>query len=258
MADFDFTLRFYGEGISPKNVDIREVVNILIGTEEAVVAIAESQSPEVRSAKVIIGLAAVEDKSYSIRFVTSAAAVVAAVHTLTVAINTKTFESIPPKARAGINRLTGFVIARKVDLDVSTESTPSPARATIRHNDPPSFEARPVRGETTLYGEVLRIGGAEPAFWLRLDDDSILSCDCTKEFAIRLAGQKKLYKTIGVHGEAQWHPLTTEILKFRAIDLLPYQETDVVTAFTHLRDSVKGAYDDLDDVDAFIGSLRGD
>ncbi len=113
-----------------------------------------------------------------------------------------------------------------------------------------------LRGETTLYGHLLCIGGTKPFFVLRLDNGVNFPCECTIEFVKNLARSNKLYEVIGVSGTAQWQPETLELVKFRAEELLPYEDTSIVAAFDELRQASNGAFDGIDDVEAFVRSIR--
>ena len=115
-----------------------------------------------------------------------------------------------------------------------------------------------IQGETTIYGKLMRLGGAasDATLQIKLDNEVTLTCECHERFASRLAREDKLYRVVGLSGHAWWHPTTNELVRFQATDLLPYQEIDIVTAIDNLREASHGVFDDVD-VQDYLEKLRG-
>lgn len=69
-----------------------------------------------------------------------------------------------------------------------------------------------LTGETTLYGEVKRVGGFKPRVVLKTIQGDTIYCDASKALAQELG--RRLYTEVGVRGQAKWNMQTLRIDAF--------------------------------------------
>lgn len=115
-------------------------------------------------------------------------------------------------------------------------------------------EPAKVRGETTLYGEVQRVGGATPKVQFRSIDGDLIYCDATRELTREAA--VRLYEQVGLRGEAEWDLKTLRVTSFTIEEILSFEDVGVPSAFAELREIVGRYFDEISDVDAFVEQLR--
>jgi hypothetical protein len=119
---------------------------------------------------------------------------------------------------------------------------------------PRLVEPSVIEGETTLFGEVERVGGAEPKVALRLPDGSSVYCEVTKEQARELG--KRLYQPVCVVGTATWRLPTYIIEAFRLHKVTDYEDTPPSVAISELARVLAPHWADVDDVVAEVERLR--
>jgi hypothetical protein len=113
-----------------------------------------------------------------------------------------------------------------------------------------------LKGTTTLYGRLRRVGGDHPPrALLDLVTGESISCRVTNS---RLAKQlaQRLYERIGVRGVAQWDARDMSLYEFRIESLLDYHQVDLVQAVVTLQDTLGHYYENIDLEGAFA-DLRG-
>lgn len=119
-----------------------------------------------------------------------------------------------------------------------------------------------LSGTTTLYGEVLRVGGDTPKVRIRpLAGDAAIGCNLPpgdRGLAIARELGGRLYTTVGVRGVAQWDPATWTIQAFTIEDVTPYREAPLRESFRLLFEAAPHAWEDVEDVSAVIREMRAD
>jgi hypothetical protein len=114
-----------------------------------------------------------------------------------------------------------------------------------------------LRGETTVVGQVMRVGGATGMrCLLRVPGrHRILYCDVENRGLVRRLGQH-LYEQIAAIGTAIWIHSSWRIYQFTVRDFSQPQLGDPNETIKHLRNAGLNAWDEIADPDAFIQELR--
>jgi hypothetical protein len=115
-----------------------------------------------------------------------------------------------------------------------------------------------VRGNTTLYGTVERIGGASEARCaFRLPDEGkLLYCGVAgDELAKKLS--LFLYQDVSIHGEATWLRANWRICNFEITAFDPPKTGSFQDALADIWKAGGKAWDKIDDPKAFIAEIRG-
>lgn len=111
-----------------------------------------------------------------------------------------------------------------------------------------------MAGYTTLYGEVLRLGGLEPKVEFKPVNSRVLYCPAAKETVLRL--REHLYEQVAVHGLAVWDANTLEVTRFEIQDFEPFAGRGVTAAINELREEFGQYFDKIEDVDAWVAAVR--
>lgn len=137
-------------------------------------------------------------------------------------------------------------------LNVSTWiGSPSGVKAVVEPDDA-VIPAR-VAGETTLYGEVVRTGGEQPA--IRIDTIyGTVTCANVSEELARVAAHQ-LYRSVRITGHAEWNVEDLELAQFDLKTLEPVFLADPITTIAEL--SEKYGERLSGDSDSILRELRG-
>jgi hypothetical protein len=114
-----------------------------------------------------------------------------------------------------------------------------------------------LHGDTTVVGEVKRVGGATSRrCLLRVPDRRrILYCNVESDDLVRRLGQH-LYEQIAATGTATWIHRSWRIYEFTIKDFTQPKLGDLDEAIEQLRNAGLKAWDQVGDPDAFIRELR--
>lgn len=225
-------LKFEGNGIKPSKVKASEVAEMIASFENALMAVIRQQHASIDESEVFISLDQIEDKSLSLRYVANRARefVLPALLTITTSFANNAYADLPPSAIEDLRRITKFTKRhdcsgvfidageRLVTFDKDTEIVVS--------------EDAFLRGDTTIYGEVLKAGGDTPRVTLKIDDDYTVSFEVRKDIAIRLASN--LYKEVGLQGSARWNRKTFKVVDFRADSVIFIEQASLTDTFAKL------------------------
>ena len=224
-------LKFEGNGIKPSKVKASEVAEMLLSFEGAIMAVMKQQHASVEESEVFISFEAIQDQSISLRCLAHRAKemVLPALLAITTSFSTGAYAELPNAAVEDLRRITKFTKRhecqgvfidageRLVTFDKDTEIVVA--------------EDAFLRGDTTIYGEVLKAGGDTPRVTLKIDDYTV-SFEVRKEIAIRLAGN--LYKEVGLVGNARWNRKTYKVVDFRADSLIFIEQAPLIDTFEKL------------------------
>lgn len=116
-----------------------------------------------------------------------------------------------------------------------------------------------ISGETTITGEVKRVGGATGRrCMLRLPSRlELLYCDVASEQVARELGNH-LYEDVVASGTAQWLKLNWEIVGFRIASVTTVAQGSLSEAFGALRAAGGDAWDHVDKPGALLAEIRGE
>ncbi len=152
-------------------------------------------------------------------------------------------------------------VAKRADCEVilrrrTTDSEPESPAEVIARISPMSYshvrDHYTSRGETQIYGELKRVGGAtRPRCMIRVaGQSSALYCDVTAEQARTLASY--LYSRVVLRGTATWLTATGTIIDFHVEQIVDYRITKFDEIRRRLRDAGAAGWDARPDSDAFL------
>lgn len=116
---------------------------------------------------------------------------------------------------------------------------------------------RTIEDITTIYGELIAVGGAKPNINIHLsipERKRKLICKITESDA-KILGSR-LYTTVGVYGKAIRKLPSMEILKFTVMRVTDYSEEDRAESIAKLRKIFSDCCKDID-LDQMLNNIRG-
>ena len=251
-----FELHFTGENISPDNIRIGEIAIILDSIENVLLSIISEENPTQTKDTLTIGLHTIKEGSLGLQFASKLPEVVTpAFKKAAHSIRSGTAEELPPDSIPYFEKILSFVRKHHALADFIVANGKVEILATLT----PDFELpRPIylNGQTTIFGEIVRVGGVEPKVEVKLISGQTIYCPFDISLASRLGSL--LYQLVGLEGEAKWDPRTYEIEDFRLTGISPYRDTPLPEAFQSLSEIAGKYYEDIDDVTGYITELRGD
>lgn len=247
-----FELNFTG-AIRPEMVRAKDLSDVLLAVEEMISSTAFTID-QAFSGEITVGLSKIESNSLDLGFSSSLPNIVSPAWSRVIdAVNANNFNLLPRLARKGVRRVVRFTEKYKCDAQLYLPSEGKSAVATVTPKTVVR-DAPVIRGETTLYGTLVRIGGRRPKAWMSFIDGNALPCKTNEAVAKQLGGH--LYNLIGVHGAVEWNAETLRVEAFTIDHLTDFKEVPARQAINELRVKYGRYFDDIGDADAFVSELR--
>jgi len=244
----DIELKFEGNNVKPSAVKASEVAELIRSFEGALEAVIRDSHPEIKEGFVLVSFDQIKHESLTIKCIAHKAKeyVLPAYLAIATSFANNNFNDLPFDSIENLRTITKFT--RKYICDGSFIAEGKQLANFNTETDVSYNKDYEVRGDTTLYGEVLKAGGENPRVQIKINDEYTISFDVKKEIAIYLA--TKLYKEVGLKGNAKWNTKTYKVLDFRAESIVDIEPTNIRDSFKELNklfgDHLKG------DVSSFI------
>lgn len=250
-------LRLKGKGMAPGNIRSKDIAELIEAVEEMIASQVAHENPNIKKESITIGLENISRGSLELKFkpnlteVTTPAAL-----NITNLVSSGQFSKLPSDTVKPLRIISSFTKRHDCTAEFYEQNGSLKLLATITpETEIP--EVAPLFGETTVYGKVLRVGGANektPSIQFRTIAGKLVYCRTTKRLAKAIA--KKLYEQIGLIGVAEWNPETLELQSFfiKAID--EYTDNSVEQGFDELANAYGKNFDSIDDVEGFCESVR--
>jgi hypothetical protein len=246
-------LRFSGKDIIPQNLSSKEVAGIIREFEEALFSIVSRDNPEINKDDLYLGLVKVENKSAGYVFEPKVKRVyLPAFLLLATSLKQHSLNNLPLKTIESLNEISQFSKRRNCSAHFGFDKSIEEPLATIT----PDYEIDIrddfyITGTTALYGEVQRVGGADPKVALRpYNQEKIIYCPIDQNLAKELAG--RLYEWVSLTGTAKWQIEDNVIIDFKISRIEEFQPKTNVEAFSELSGVLGEYWDEVDDVDKYL------
>ncbi len=241
----------------PGSVDVKDLIEFLANWEKAILETAEFNHVILPSREnaTILSLVEITDSSYGLGMKILDKAVVA-MGIISNAIATSRYDDLPPRAVEALAAVSKQAEKNDWAVQIVPGASDVIKIAEISADNPvPAYTEPFVHGFTTLIGQLLLAGGAEPRAEIRDDFGNRHSIKVDTETAKALA--VRLYEQVSIDGEATWNTDTWQIIKFKATQVNDYRSVNPVEAFEELSKRVQGAWDGVD-VEAYFKTERSE
>ncbi|MBI4332457.1 MAG: hypothetical protein HY673_14385 [Chloroflexi bacterium] len=256
MSATDFIeIRFSGEGVKPETTKASDIADIIKAIESMLESYIFRDHPDTDKDAVIVGLVSIENLSVGLTFRSQIPAItIRAFEKVGEAVATGQYSELPPASLEALNTIALFTRRRQCTTDFIVRNGQRKTVATMTPQT--KIERLPsLTGETTIYGQVIRVGGRDPKVWVELINGDQITCEASVDIVRKLGG--KLYDIVGLSGSARWNPKSLALEGFTAKDITPYEETPLEDAFGQLAKVAGQYYADVNDVERYIASIRG-
>jgi hypothetical protein len=241
--------------VRPETVKAGDIADILTAIEAMVEFKVSKTIQQVKKDQVIIGFTNIRASSVDLQFYSPyKSAAKDSFEELGQAINTNNFSKLSiPSFKAGAI-VSAFARKYKCDAEFIHQNS---KRIVLAKITPNTKVERPstLKGETTVYAKVVRVGGKEPKVEIETVDGFTLFCEAPIEIVTRLGG--KLYQVVGLIGIAKWDYGLNNIEEFSIKDVTDYQRIPFKQAIDELSKITKEYYSDISDVKQYVSDLRG-
>ncbi|MCG8363164.1 MAG: hypothetical protein MJA27_07515 [Pseudanabaenales cyanobacterium] len=243
-----------GEGMSPGKIRSKEIAEVIESVEDMIASMVVRDHPDLKKDTIVIGLKSIRQGSVGLEFAPNLAELtLPATRRITRSIAENDFGVLPSGAISSLRKLSAFTRRHQCNAEFFTQNgrLESLAVLTPETQIPDIY---PLSGETSIYGEITRVGGAEPKIQFKTLDSQIIYCSTSKAIA-KKAGIK-LYTKVELRGLAEWNSETFEIENFHVIDISDYEKTSPSEAFEELANLIGDSFDQIKDVDRFVSEIR--
>lgn len=248
-------VRLTGGSIKPGSIRSKEIAELIEAYEDMIVSVVIHENPELQKETIVVGLTGITDESIGFLFTPNVQNLtIPAARKVYNTFATLNFNILPPSAIKSANKIISFV--KKHNCEAELTEIKENQRKVLAVITPsitiPSIPA--LTGETTLYGEITRVGGIEPKVQFKTVDGQTIYCEVSHELAKKLG--RDLYSQVALRGVARWNTYTLELEDFTIEELLDYQETSLTEAFSQLHQAAGDSFEQIDDVPQFVTRLR--
>lgn len=258
-------LRLAGQqSVRPGLIRSKEVAELIDAFEDVIASVVVAKHPDIPKDRVVVGLREVLDQSVGLRFQPNIQELtIPAAREVANAISDQEITSLPLGAIDGIRKISRFVKRYKCNAEIYTQNGRRDLLSTITpETEIP--EISPFQGETTLYGEITRVGGKKPKIQFQDISGKIIYCGIydgeNRSFdeikAIAKKAGNLLYSKTALYGLAEWNSKSFELVRFDVIDILDYQEVSLSDSIGELAQAVGGVFDEIEDIDKHFSEIR--
>lgn len=240
--------------LRPEGVMARDLVDMLCQVEKAVSAIAQYGKTSIIEGDTSFALVSIRRGSAAYRLKPCVPDIsIPAFESFAQSINNP--ESLPRGARASIENISAFSARYNTVIEFRSKANSKSPIGVVRPKVVLPIVSHPeIVGETTLYGQVESVGGADPKAWVRLDSGQRIGFDVNKTQA-KLLGSR-IYDDVGLRGTAHWDSVSKQVNVFKLSEVLPIKDVSAVEAFEALKSEFGSFFDELPDVAKFCEKQR--
>jgi hypothetical protein len=249
-------VRFSGNDINPSAVKPREIAELIIGFEKALLSDIKDRNPEIDTNELLFGFKAVEDKSVGIQFAPKLVRdiVVTSFTFISTSFETGDFSQLSNNTINELKTFTKFSkkyqCSGEFNLNGNTLSSFTPTTE-LKNNINPILE-----GEVKIFGKVVDSGGNNPNVHLKISDEKELIFPTTETLAKELA--HRLYEKVSLVGIAKWDAITYEIKSFKIKEIVDFAPGKTLSALNELRNLTGGYWDKYNTNDEINNQLLRD
>lgn len=255
-------LKIEGNEINPKAVRPSEIAALLKDFESALLATIKFEHPAIDTNEVLVTFDNIKNESIGLFFspntTRSAQEVksflIASYISLTTSISKNDYSHLPNEAVQALKGISKFL--KKHDCSANFKFNGEHLSTINSQTDIKLNKPAYLKGDTTIYGEIIDAGGDNPNIHIKLNDDYIIIIDADKEKVKFLGG--KLYTFIGLKGLAKWDVQTSKIIDFKLYDIIEYTSGNVRNSFKKLKELTSGYWDNFNSSDEINSHLLRD
>ena len=254
MDDQQIIFKITGEGITPASIDTKELADLLDAFQSVVLEKTRMDNPTADLSNLFISLTEVKTGSAFYGFSTSIPSLVLPSYKyFQKSIKSKNTKNLPNKSIESLKRIHAYTKKRNCTTDFALSVDNSVHHAIITKESTFTFE-KGIKGETFIYGTIIRVGGKDPTVTIEYENGFQITCNVSKEIAKQLAS--RLYDYVGLRGIAKWVGHDLSLDSFKVLELMQFEESSVSNSFKELSKVIGKYYSDIEDPNEYINIIR--
>lgn len=244
------SVRVSGGVQSPASLSISELMEIAVGLEKTLLELGKERNSKE---ELKVSLTRIEEGSLYLEL-RSESPSFSDLYDKSIAIvenGVQAFHSLSEKVQVPLKKVLKFLKTHNSELqffqqsfdNISEDTQPAAILNWQLEDDEPLY----LTGNTSLYGFLIELSGTKKLkAVLQLEDHSDVKCFLPDQEMARKLGSR-IYKFIGLRGEAKWSFEDNILREFHVEELLPYEEHgDYSTIFKQLRSEFGIHYNGID------------
>lgn len=250
-AEKHLALSIGGEGVTPRAIRLRDLIELLSDLERALMATAGASAKlrKIDPDEFSISLVGLEAQLAQLHLSTSNR-IQAAANRISEAIDKKSSIELPQVAAESITEMHRRASLRKWSITINNGSFSSTMTPTA-----PVFSDALITGTTSILGTVFSVGGRRPTAKIDIEGGGTITASVDRATAKLLAGM--LYRTVVLEGEAAWYAKSLELRRFkvRSVGKFDDERANAHDAFAELRRISGDTWEGVDP-DRFVRDQR--
>lgn len=203
MSTDKLEIRFHGGGINPSAIKASEVADLIYCFEKSLLTTLHENYPELDIENyAYLSFQSIQNESLGLGFAADKGeeAFVDSYLRIVKSINENDYNNLPYAAIENLKIISKFSKKHNCNCDYIHNSIKKAEITTASVIDVNRNSI--IKGETTIYGKIERVGGAEPRIVFKDHTGNKIYFEVTREVAKTLA--TKLYEEIALIGVATW------------------------------------------------------
>lgn len=247
-------IRFSGANVAPDKVSSNEFGKIVSAYENAIVSVVKKNHPN-RTLPAYISVTGVDQNLLGIDLKPNLDNdIFEAADEINKNISNRTFNKLPINAVENLTVIQRFINEKKATAHLNGYEGISSTTITTDTNLNVD-ETFYIKGETTVYGKVVRIGGKSPKVRIEVDNKSIsviVSASVAKDLS------SHLYDTVAITGIAKWKKEDHELVDLKFISHKKIIKKSLAEKIKDLKNIIGKQWDNVDDPDEYLSHIRED
>ncbi|MCF6133442.1 hypothetical protein [Flavobacterium wongokense] len=246
-------IKFTGNEIEPSKVSANEFAKIVACYENALLAVINKKHP-ARNGIDFISIVEVKHESLTIEADPHVDEIKEAANEINTAIKNNKVNFLPYEVIENLVPFQQFVNKYGCKAILNGIEGVETAEITVE-SDIKISEALYYKGETTIYGKIIRIGGAQPRVRIETESGKTISVITDRKNAKNLSPH--LYGKIGIKGVGKWKKENDELVELKPKSFVVLSEVPLTERLKGLSNLLSKYWKNIENPDDYITSLRG-
>ncbi|AXP80919.1 hypothetical protein CJ739_1834 [Mariniflexile rhizosphaerae] len=246
-------IKFTGNEIDPSKVTANEFAKIVASYENALLSVANKINP-ARKGIDFISVVNVKHESLTIEAEPHTIQIKEAANEINTAIKQNRVNRLPYETIENLMVFQSFVNKYKCKAILNGIEGVETAEITV-DSDIKITDSLYFKGETTIYGKIIRIGGSKPRVRIQIDNGNYISVETSSKNAKELS--PNLYNRIGIKGIGKWKKENNELVEIKAKSFVVISDLPLTEKLKGLSNLLSKYWINIDNPDDYITSLRG-
>jgi hypothetical protein len=251
-----FTLRFFGNDVSPESFTLKELANLFAGFEDAINSIIDNNNQDYSECRV--SLIGVEHKSNSLSLCANNEKTSIAINKYAEFVKTNKYTSLPEDAYNFHKKLVST--SQDKGCSVALVSKGADIFVVTVQDEFIKQESVSIKTETVIYGHLLGLSTSNSESQKARAKVELFTGEKIT-FEVSESDRRKLtpylWNVVGLLGCATYNTLTKNYIKFKFTNVTNYKSGGILEGLDNLKNITSGFWDTLNTDDEIRNYLKG-